>query len=141
MNDDLELLRQYAASGSESAFATIVDRYKGLVYASALRQTSSPDLADETTQAVFILLARKASSLPRGTILSGWLFRTTCFVSRDALKLQRRRQRREFEVSVMNSDRPDSPNEEEAVWHEIAPVLDESLSRLGESDRHALLLR
>src|ERR1051325_6838883 len=121
MNDDLELLRQYAASGSESAFAAIVDRYKGLVYASALRQTRSPDLAEEITQAAFILLARKASSLPRGTILSGWLFRTTCFAARDALKLQRRRQRREYEVTLMNSDPPHSPHEEEAVWHEIAP--------------------
>src|ERR1043166_8037032 len=141
MNDDLELLRQYAASGSESAFAAMVDRYKGLVYASALRQTGSADLAEEITQAVFILLARKGPSLPGNTILSGWLFRTTCFVSRDALKLQHRRQRREYEAILMNSDPPSRPNEEEAVWHEIAPALDESLSRLGELDRHALLLR
>ena len=36
MNDDAELLHLYAASGKEAAFTALVDRYKGLVYASAL---------------------------------------------------------------------------------------------------------
>jgi len=141
MNDDAELLQRYVESGSETAFAVIVERYKGLVYASALRQTSSPDLAQEITQAVFIILARKAAALPRGVILSGWLFRTTCFATRDALKSERRRQCREQRVSLMNADQPGSSTDEDAVWQEIAPILDESLSRLSETDRYALLLR
>src|SRR5437899_8731518 len=100
MNDDAELLHRYVESGSEVAFAAIVERYKGLVYASALRQVRNPDLADEIAQAVFVVLARKASTLRRGIILSGWLFRTTCFAARDALKAERRRQHREHEVSL-----------------------------------------
>src|SRR6185369_14845192 len=137
MNDDVELLHLYAASGKDAAFTALVDRYKGLVYASALRQTNSPDLAEEITQVVFILLARKAPALRRNTILSGWLFRATCFIARDALKVQCRRQRREQEAHLMGSDEPQHASEESASWDEIAPVLDESLSRLVEKDRQA----
>jgi hypothetical protein len=36
MNDDFELLHAYSQRASEGAFAEVVGRYKGLVYASAL---------------------------------------------------------------------------------------------------------
>jgi DNA-directed RNA polymerase specialized sigma subunit len=37
MSEDAELLRQYAQSGSETAFAELVGRHLPLVYATALR--------------------------------------------------------------------------------------------------------
>jgi RNA polymerase sigma factor (sigma-70 family) len=141
MSDDAELLRAYVESGSEAAFAQLVEHYKGLVYASALRQTGDAGLAEEITQAVFIVLARKAGTLKTGTILSGWLFRATCFAARDALKSERRRRHREHEASFMNVNETQPVSDNDALWNEIAPALDESLARLGDTDRHALLLR
>jgi RNA polymerase sigma factor (sigma-70 family) len=141
MNDDAELLRAYVERADESAFAALVERHKGLVYASALRQTSDASLAEEITQAVFIILARKAATLRPGVILSGWLFRTTRLAASDALRGEQRRSRREHEASLMNSNDHEPQSEEAAAWQEIAPVLDESLSRLNKADRHALLLR
>ena len=69
--DDLELLRQYAATNSEEAFTTLAQRYVNLVYSAAQRQVRNPHLAEEIAQAVFLILARKAESIPPGTIVSG----------------------------------------------------------------------
>lgn len=87
------MLQAYVETPSESAFAELVERNKGLVYASALRQTTDPGLAGEITQAVFVVPARTANTLNPATILSGWLFRARCFATADALKVQRRRVR------------------------------------------------
>jgi DNA-directed RNA polymerase specialized sigma24 family protein len=69
---DITLLKQYA-DGNEFAFAALFERHVHLVYSAALRQARNPSHAEEVTQAVFILLARKANSLSPKTVLSGWL--------------------------------------------------------------------
>jgi RNA polymerase sigma factor (sigma-70 family) len=141
MKDDSELLREFVETGSEPAFAEIVLRQKSLVYWCALRQTGNAAMAEEIVQAVFIVLSRKARTLKPNTILSGWLFRATRFAVADALKRQHRRERRE-QIFAMNLENPNPANSEnEMTWEEIAPALDESLARLTDSDRHALLLR
>jgi DNA-directed RNA polymerase specialized sigma24 family protein len=67
--DDIELLRQYARENSEAAFAVLVGRHVNLVYSVALRRVGNLHAAEEITQAVFIILARKAKSFSRKTIL------------------------------------------------------------------------
>jgi DNA-directed RNA polymerase specialized sigma24 family protein len=61
--DDITLLREYAAHGSETAFRELVSRRVGFVYSAALRQVRNPHLAEEITQAVFIILAQKAGRI------------------------------------------------------------------------------
>src|SRR3989475_2244493 len=125
--DDMDLLREYARRNSEEAFATLVSRHINLVYSVALRQVCDPHLAEEITQAVFVILARKAKSLSPKTILAGWLCRTARYASADALKIQRRRQFREQEAhmqSILNESDSD-------VWRQLAPHLDEALNCLG----------
>ena len=102
MNDDLTLLREYARHNSEEAFAALVSRHVNLVYSVALRQVRDAHLAEEITQAVFIILARKAGSLGPKTILSGWLCRTARYASANALTIQRRRQHREQEAYMQS---------------------------------------
>ena len=98
MADDMELVREFATRRSDAAFETLVSRHLNLVYSVALRQVRDPLLAQEVTQAVFIILARKAKSLGPDTILSGWLYHAAQFASADALKSQWRRQHREQEA-------------------------------------------
>src|SRR5437879_3645226 len=139
MTDDMELVRKYARHHSEEAFATLVSRHINLVYSVALRRLHDTHLAEEVTQAAFIILARKAGSLNSRTILSAWLCRTAQYASADALKTQRRRLRREQEMhmeSVLNQPEPKSQ-----PWADIAPLLDTAMEQLGEKDHSAIVLR
>ncbi|MGP8235708.1 MAG: sigma-70 family RNA polymerase sigma factor [Limisphaerales bacterium] len=136
--DDMELVRQYAADQSESAFAALVSRHTNLVYSAALRAGRDPQLAEEITQAVFIILARKAGSLNPKTILPSWLYRAACYVSRSALKAEYRRQQREQKAYMQSTlDEPQA----DAVWKQLSPLLEEAMLQLSQTDRDALVLR
>ena len=85
MTPDRELLRRYAESRSETAFAELVERHVHLVYSAALRQVNGDaHLAQDVAQIVFTDLARQAAPLSRRAVLTGWLRRPS----------HRRRQRR-----------------------------------------------
>src|ERR1043166_8980236 len=132
---DLDLLHEYAMRNSEEAFETLTSKYTNLVYSAALRQTRDPATAEEITQAVFIVLARKAAALRRDTVLSGWLLRTTRFVALNARR--RELHRRHIEQQAMSL----YPSETDAAWKQIAPLLAEALVSLTQQDRNAIALR
>jgi uncharacterized protein (TIGR03435 family) len=144
--DDLNLLREYARNNSEAAFAELVSHHVNLVYSVALRSVRDPHLAEEITQAVFIILARKADKLSRHTVLPGWLCRTARYASANALTIQRRRQHRELEVFMQSQIessagfQPASKADAE-IWNEISPLLDGAMEQLGQKDHDALVLR
>jgi RNA polymerase sigma factor (sigma-70 family) len=140
LNEDIALLREYARNNSEEAFATLVSRHLNLVYSVALRSVRDAHLAEEITQAVFIILARKAGSLGDKTILAGWLCRTVRYASANALTIQRRRQRREQEAYMQSISNEAEPIHEE-TWNQIAPLLDGAMEQLGQKDHDALVLR
>jgi RNA polymerase sigma factor (sigma-70 family) len=140
LSDDMTLVREFAARQSEPAFAALVKRHIGLVHLAALRQTGDAHLAEEITQAVFIILARKAAALGPNTILAAWLYRTTRYAAADALKTRRRREAREQEACMQSTlNQPD--NDAGDAWAQLAPLLDDALNELGETDRTALVLR
>ena len=137
MTDDRKLLARYVAEVSEEAFAELTRRYMGLVYSAALRQVRNEQLAQDVTQVVFANLARKARSIPDGTVLAGWLHRDTRYTALDFIRAEARRLRREQQSVEMNSLNPDP----QPGWEEIRPLLDEALTKLSPADRDALLLR
>ena len=135
--DDLQLLREYAEHRTEQAFTDLVDRHIDFVYSTALRLVRESELAEDVTQMVFIRLARKAGSLRDGTILTGWLYRTTLFIAQTALRKDWRRRKREslaMQFSELDRDC-------ESVWKEVAPLLEEAMGRLSQPDQEAVLLR
>ena len=136
---DSELLRRYARDRAEEAFAEVVRRYLSLVYHAALRQVGGDvATAEDVTQQVFTLLARKASSLTRHRTLAGWLHTTTRFAASEARRTERRRRSREQEVHLMHEL---FATESTADWDRLRPVIDEALGELNERDREAVLLR
>src|SRR5512135_3050220 len=110
LTDDMGLLREYAWGHSEEAFATLVRRHIDLVYSAAMRQVGNHHQAEEITQAVFVILARKARSLGAGTVLPGWLFRTARLTAANYVRAEIRRARREQEA-YMQSNPSEKPSD------------------------------
>lgn len=152
MMDDTGLLRAYAKNRSEEAFAGFVGRRIGFVHGAALRLVGGDaHMAHDVTQAVFALVAAKAGMLAGHGRLAGWLYTTTCNVSRQAMRDARRRNAREQEAIRMSAiERESGRGETRAAEMGVAetdaaailrPLLDEALGGLREGEREAVLLR
>lgn len=135
--DDKSLLREYVEHESEDAFAALVARHVNKVYSIALRQTRNPHQAEEITQAVFVILARKARRLGSRVILSGWLCRTAQLTAVTFIRSETRRARREQEAYMQDP----LVETDSDVWSQIEPVLDAGMAGLSKVDHHALVLR
>jgi len=140
--EDLEALTQYARSGSEEAFALVARRYTDLIYSAALRQVREPHAAEDVTQAVLMILMKKAGTFQHGTILAGWLLKVTRYVAQDAIKMDARRRFHERHAAAAQTEiRNDEASEPSPDWQQLSLILDESLLRLRPADRDAITLR
>ena len=137
--DDRELLTRYVTQRSQAAFAELVRRHIDLVYASCLRQTHDPTLAEDATQAVFLILSQRAATLPSSAILAGWLYNTARHAALNARRSETRRTRHERRAAMMTSASLPPSNDIERDF--IAGTLDDAVSSLGQTDRNAILLR
>jgi uncharacterized protein (TIGR03435 family) len=107
------------------------------VYSVALRHTRNAHAAEEITQAVFVILAKKSGRLGGKVILSGWLYETARLTALTFIRSEIRRARREQEA-YMQTALNETTSE---VWPHIAPLLDDALAGLSAADRHAVVLR
>ncbi len=144
VTDEWELLQRYALQRDEQAFEALARRYVDLVYGAAVRRVGDHHLAEDITQAVFVILAQKARSIRRGPPLSAWLLKTVRCVARNAMKREARRRRHEHaaESLAASAGGACSSNPSDVlIWQEVAAVLDDAVLRLPASDRRAILLR
>lgn len=134
-----KLLAAYLDSGrTESAFVALVERLGSLVFTSALRRTGNAASAEEITQNVFALLARKAASLGSHPNLSAWVFRTTQLECAKTMRSEMRHQRK---LDALASESPTTTADDSAAWLEALPALDDSLDQLAEKDRALVIQR
>ena len=146
-DEDHRLLADFRAAGSQAAFAQLVARHLDLVYSIARRRVGDAHLAEDVTQAVFLTLARKASSIGSDVVISGWLFNTARLVANNALRAQQRRQKHESSArDLAHAAAPLSAVGAHAgagagEWDVIAPHLESAMDHLGRGERDAVLLR
>jgi RNA polymerase sigma factor (sigma-70 family) len=137
---DCDLLRRYAETQSEEAFAELVRRHINLVYSAAMRQVNGDShLAQDVAQAVFTELSRKAAALSSRQLLTGWLYTCTHFTAAKAVRKEFRRRTHELEAHAMH-ELCQTPARE-IDWENIRPMLDKVMHKLKESDRDVILMR
>lgn len=136
MDTDTTLLSRFVRSRDEPAFRAIVERHGAMVHGVAWRRTQDFALAQEITQTVFTILARKAGALCHEE-LAGWLHRAAFMVTRNACRKESRRLAalREFTTHMMEETNPDP------AWQELSPHLDEAMSCLSAGERQLVVMR
>lgn len=131
---DGQLLAAFLDRREEDAFEVLVGRHESLVLSVCGRVLCDEHAARDAAQAVFLVLARKASALDLARPLGPWLHHVAYGVAVSARR--EREARRVRERSVMTQP-PDSPSPDDA---ELRELLDRELDRLPEKYRRPLIL-
>ena len=137
---DAELLWRFTQLSDRAAMDELVRRHVDFVYATARRQLGDGHAAEDVTQAVFLLMARKAPSIDAER-LAGWLFRSTCYAAANAMRIAARRA---FHESRAARQKREQVMDAHVTAPDAAPLLamlDDALSSLRPNDREAVILR
>ena len=126
------LLRRFAASGDAEAFAEIVRRHAGLVYAACLRVLADKDRAADAVQETFLQLLRNAETITGSVPM--WLHRVATRKAIDVIRRDSSRRQREVTYAA---DKPRRAN----AWQDISRHVDEELDELDEQTRSILIQR
>ncbi len=143
MRTDAELLRAYAAAGDEPAFAELVSRHGAMVYRSCLRVLGDEHDAEESAQAVFVVLARKARSLREAGSLAAWLHGVARNVSARHLRDRLQRSKREEAVAMIRTAGGRDGRAgagAESGRAEVLADLDQEVAALPAAQRQAVIL-
>ncbi len=133
---DAQLLERFVARRDETAFTALVRRHGPMVMGVCRRTAGHADDADDAFQATFLVLARKAASIRAPAQLGAWFYGVAYRTARKARAAADRLRARERQVTTM----PKPGVEVEDRWHEIAPLLDQELSRLPDKYRRPIIL-
>jgi RNA polymerase sigma factor (sigma-70 family) len=133
-DNDFALLDRFSHDGDEEAFAEIVKRYAGVVYATSFRVTHDRGRAEDVSQEVFFKLLRKPQSVTQS--LGGWLHQCATRLALDDVRSESARRRREANRRI---EIDDSADDSVSTWQEISPQVDEALAELPEESRELLV--
>jgi RNA polymerase sigma factor (sigma-70 family) len=127
---DGDLVLAYSRHGDAEAFAELVRRYAGLVYATALRVTQSDADAQDVSQECFLTLAAEARR-GRWSVKSvpGWLHALARSRATDALRRASARRRHELHTPAL-VQRPSM-----GEWERIQPHIDAAIAELPDELR------
>lgn len=133
---DLHLLRCFAETRDEDAFAELMGRHGPLVLNVCRRALHHEQDAEDAFQAAFLVLARKAASIRKGESVGSFLHGVAYRIAmKERGKLAQQRKR----AQQVEQPIPASPVHE-AAFRELQMLLDEGLNRLAEKYRTPFVL-
>lgn len=132
---DRELLRAFAVERDENAFAALVRRHGPLVLGVCRRLLGHEQDAEDAFQATFLVLARRAASLP-GETIGGWLHGVAWNMAQRVRRATARQHARETQAKVRETQGPVA----EASLRELQALLDAEVARLPEKLRSPFVL-
>jgi RNA polymerase sigma factor (sigma-70 family) len=133
---DGQLLEGYLSGRDESALAALVQRHGPMVWGVCRRILWNHHDAEDAFQATFLVLVRKAASVASRELLANWLYGVAHQTALKARATAARRCDRERQVTRM----PEPAVEEQDLWRDLQPLLDNELSRLPEKYRAVIVL-
>ncbi|MBN2162951.1 MAG: sigma-70 family RNA polymerase sigma factor [Pontiellaceae bacterium] len=135
-----ELLMEAYRDGDESAFPTLVHRYRNLLYGYLMRMVQNSEIAEDCFQETFLRVHRKAHTYRSGAKFKGWLYTIATRIAVDRLRRNARRLQTEpFEnEDTARSDAHDPSDH--AEQSELRQVVQAALETLPPQQRAALVL-
>ena len=133
--EDAELLSE-AVTGDCSALCELNRRYVDFVFATALRQTGDRHAAEDVTQTVFLIFAKKVSSI-RPHALASWLHQTTRYTAANLRRSVRRRREHEHAAGRPEAFMPYTLPEPDP----LLPLLDDAIGSLRAKDQRVIIER
>lgn len=133
---DAHLLERWVMQRDEVAFELLLRRHGPMVFALCRRLLGRTQDAEDAFQATFLVLVRKAASIQKHAALSSWLYKVAYRVA------LRARHKFSVPVAAVEPDRlaRESKAEEELVWRDLRPLLDEEVHRLPPRYRDVFVL-
>jgi RNA polymerase sigma factor (sigma-70 family) len=130
-----DLLRDFARSGDEAAFAELQRRHGPLVWA-ACRTMLSPADAEDAFQATFLTLIRSAGSVKRGAAVGAWLHGVAVKVAFRIRRTRAARRKREIRMARPEAEQPVS----DGSWERLRAAVHEEVEKLPMAMRDAFVL-
>lgn len=134
---DGQLLGAFVTDRDPEAFAGLVRRHGPMVLGVCRRVVGDAHAAEDSFQAVFIVLARRAAAVRPREQVGNWLYGVAYRTALKARAVLARRRSREKQVGAMPEPAAKPPPD---VWADLQPVIDEELNRLPDKLRVPVVL-
>jgi RNA polymerase sigma factor (sigma-70 family) len=133
---DGQLLERFVSARDEAAFAALIHRHGPMVLRVCQRVLGNSSDAEDTFQATFLMLARKADRIGNPGSTASWLHGVAFRLASKVRVAAARRQRREKKAATMPAYEPS----DDSLWRDLQPVLDQEICRLPERYRQPFVL-
>ncbi len=135
---DADLMESFLNFKDETAFRTLVLRHGPMVLAVCRRLLRNHHDIEDAFQATFLVLVRNAALVKPREMVAGWLHGVAYNTALKARAIAARRHMREQQVRELPQHQ--AAEQDQELWLDLQPVLDQELARLPEKYRLPIVL-